>query len=126
MDTGLCAYLTRWTNSESLEVGAMSGAFFETYVVGEIVKSYYNAGKSPPIYHYRDKDNKEIDIIIEQNQILYPIEVKKSASPSKDAMKHFAVLNNLNRETGLGAVVCLSSELLPLNDNCYIIPSWYI
>jgi predicted AAA+ superfamily ATPase len=72
MDTGLCAYLTRWNNPEALELSAMSEAFFETYVVSEIIKSFYNAGKRPPIYYYRDSDQKEIDLIIEQNGVLYP------------------------------------------------------
>ena len=94
MDTGLCAYLTRWDSANTLEVSAMSGAFFETYVVSEVLKSYYNAGKCPPIYYYRDTDGKEIDLIIEQNNTLYPIEIKKSANLQKDACKNFDVLKN--------------------------------
>ena len=83
LDTGLCAYLTKWTTPEALEAGAMSGAFFETWIVSEIIKSYYNAGKRPPLYYYRDKDQREIDLIIHENNTLYPIEIKKAAAPAR-------------------------------------------
>ncbi|PKM52125.1 MAG: ATPase [Firmicutes bacterium HGW-Firmicutes-7] len=126
LDTGLCAYLTRWTSAQSLEVGAMSGAFFETYVVGEIVKSYYHAGKRPPIFYYRDTDNKEIDLIIEQNNILYPIEIKKSSHPKKDAIKHFKLLEKTGKQIGPGNVICLSSDLIPIDQNNYCVPVWLI
>ena len=82
MDTGLCAYLCRWPTAETLENGAMDGAFLETYVVSEIIKSYYNAGKTPDLYYYRDIDKKEIDLLIEKGDKLYPIEVKKAKNPA--------------------------------------------
>ncbi len=84
LDTGLAAYLTKWTTPEVLEAGAMAGAFFETFVFTEILKSYYNSGIiSPPLYYYRDKDKKEVDILIDQDNTLYPIEIKKSTTPNK-------------------------------------------
>ena len=126
LDTGLCTYLTRWTNSETLEVSAMSGAFFETYVVSEIVKSYYNAGKRPPIFYYRDSDNKEIDIIVEQDNTLYPIEIKKSGSPKRDDVRHFDVLKKTGKSIGTGCVICLCSDLLPVDKNNYFVPVWLI
>lgn len=125
-DTGLCSYLTRWNNSESLEVGSMSGAIFETYVVSEIIKSYQNKGINPPISYYRDKDKKEIDIIIEQNEKLYPIEIKKSASPKKDAVKHFSVLEKSGLEIKKGAVVCMVKDLMPLDKENWLVPVWLI
>ena len=126
MDTGLCAYLTRWDSGKTLEVSAMSGAFFETYVVSEILKSYYNAGKRPPIYYYRDTDGKEIDLILEQNNTLYPIEIKKSANPGKDATKNFNVLNKSGKEIGEGCVVCLYSDVFPLDKTNWLVPVWLI
>ena len=126
LDTGLCAYLTRWTSSETLEISAMSGAFFETYVVGEIIKSYYNAGKRPPIFYYRDTDNKEIDLIMEQNNILSPIEIKKSGSPKKDAIKHFAILEKTGKQVGAGNVICLCSDILPIDKKNYFVPVWLL
>jgi len=122
LDTGLCAYLTRWTNPESLEISAMSGAFFETYAVSEIIKSYYNAGKRPPIFYYRDSDQKEIDLIIEQNHVLYPIEIKKSAQPKKDAVRHFTVLEKTGLTVGTGCVVCLSNDIIPIDHSNYYVP----
>ncbi|MGB4508727.1 MAG: ATP-binding protein [Syntrophomonadaceae bacterium] len=126
LDTGLCAYLTRWTTPETLEAGAMSGAFFETWVAGEVIKSYLNQGKRPPLYFYRDKDQKEIDLIIHENDILYPIEIKKTSNPSREAVKHFRVLEKTGPKVGTGSVICLSSQLLPMDKNNWVVPAWLI
>jgi len=138
LDTGLCAHLLKWGNPESLERGAMSGAFFESYVFSEIYKSYLNAGKEPPIYYYRDKDKKEIDLIIYENGALYPIEIKKSASPGKEAIKHFGVLEPVTEpekfgelsqtkiKIGNGAVVCMANDLLPIDAKNWYVPAWMI
>ncbi len=83
LDTGLCAFLLKWDNAETLERGAASGAFFESYVFSEIYKSYLNAGRTPSIYYYRDRDQKEIDLLIYENGTLYPVEIKKTASPDR-------------------------------------------
>jgi uncharacterized protein len=141
LDTGLCAYLTRWNSPEALEAGAMSGDFFETWVVSEIYKSYINNGKRPPLYFYRDSNKKEIDVIIHQNNTVYPIEIKKSAAP-KDAVKNFSVLKPIENEPseedrfsgavllktdiGTGAVICLSSDVLPIDNKNWYIPAWMI
>lgn len=122
MDTGLCAYLTRWTTSESMEVSAMSGAFFETLVVTEIIKSYYNAGLRAPVYYYRDSDQKEIDLIIEKNGVLYPIEIKKSSQPKRDATKHFDVLSKTGLKIGTGNVICMINDLLPVSKDVWAVP----
>lgn len=126
MDTGLCAYLTRWTSSGSLEASAMSGAFFETFAVTEIIKSYLNAGKRPPIFYYRDSDQREIDLIIEENGILYPIEIKKTANPKKNAGRHFSVLGKTDKEYGMGSIVCMSDDLVPVNSEIWAVPVWLI
>jgi len=126
MDTGLCAYLTRWDSAKTLEVSAMSGAFFETYVVSEILKTYYNAGKRPPVYYYRDTNGNEIDLLLEQNGTLYPIEIKKSANPGKDAVKNFPVIEKANLLRGEGSVVCLYQDVMPINKNNWMIPVWLI
>ena len=77
LDTGLAAYLTKWNNADVLKSGAMAGAFFESFVISEIIKSYYNSGVvEPPLYFYRDKDMNEIDLLIEENGTLYPLERK--------------------------------------------------
>jgi predicted AAA+ superfamily ATPase len=140
-DTGLCAYLTRWPSAESLEAGAMSGEFFETWVVTEIYKSYINAGKRPPLYFYRDSNKKEIDLIIMQSGTVYPVEIKKSASPG-NAIRNFSVLKpiakepdnkdrfsataHLKTDIGTGAVICLASDILPIDKNNWFIPAWLI
>ena len=138
LDTGLAAYLLKWGNSEALEKGAMSGAFFESYVFSEIYKSYLNAGKEPPIFYYRDKDKKEIDLLLYQNGILSPIEIKKSASPGKAAIKNFKVLEpvtaepahagleSLKVEIGTGSVICMANDLLPLDEKNWYVPVWLI
>lgn len=115
LDTGLCAYLTKWTTPEALETGAMSGAIFETFVVTEILKSYWHNGKEANFYFYRDSDQKEIDLLIEANNIIYPIEIKKTATPSKLAVKNFPVLNKLDKQIGHGALICLTSKTIPVS-----------
>jgi len=122
MDTGLAAYLCRWPNAETLESGAMDGAFFETYVVTEIVKSYYNAGKHPDLYYYRDIDGKEIDLLIVEGNDIYPIEIKKSKNPSNPD-KNFSVLDKLKMNIKPGLVICMANELLPFNRDTWFCPA---
>lgn len=138
LDTGLCAYLLRWNSPEALERGAMSGPFFESYVFSEIYKSFLNAGKEPPLYYYRDKEKREIDLLIEENGTLFPIEIKKTASPYKDSVRHFKVLEPLAEpekfsdsnwtklNIGNGAVICLGKDLLPLDRKNWVVPVWMI
>jgi len=122
LDTGLCSYLTGWDSPKTLEAGAMNGAIFETYVFSEILKSYWNNGKIPNIYFYRDKDQREIDFIFEYNGMLYPVEVKKTATPSLANIKSFSAIENLKKPVGEGAVICLYKEIFPLNKNVILIP----
>ena len=124
LDTGLCSYLTNWDNPKVLESGAMSGAIFETFVVAEIIKSYVHNGKEPNIYYYRDKEKKEIDLIVEKNGKLYPIEIKKSANPDKSAVKNFSVIPD--DKQGEGAVICLAKEDYPITKTINAIPLYYI
>lgn len=125
-DTGLCAHLMGWGSSSVLENSSMSGAFFETWAVSEIYKSYLNAGKKPPLYFYRDSNKKEIDLIIYQNGTVYPIEIKKSSCP-KNAVKNFSVLSPIEKTTiGTGAVICLSSDLIPIDSKNWYVPAWLI
>ena len=128
LDTGLAAYLTKWKNKDVLESGSMSGNFFENFVVVEIIKSFYNKGElRPPIYYYRDKDKKEIDLIIEQNGTLYPIEIKKSANPNKSMIENFEVLKNVNdKKIGEGAIICMYDNVVNIDENNIALPFWYI
>ena len=122
MDTGLAAYLCRWPNAETLQNGNMDGAFLETFVVSEIVKSYYNAGKSThDLYYYRDIDQKEIDLVILGPNSIYPLEVKKSSDPN-NADKNFNALSKFGLEVRPGVVLCLCDEVKPLNRSCYLVP----
>lgn len=119
MDTGLAAYLCRWPSAETLERGAMDGAFLETYVVTEIVKSYFNAGKPVDLFYYRDIDKKEIDLLIAEGEKLYPIEIKKGKEPAKSD-KNFGVLRQFKKTVEPGIILCMSDELIPYNRE-----SWY-
>ena len=124
LDTGLCSYLTNWESSKTLESGAMTGAIFETFVISEIIKSYVHNAKDANIYYYRDKDKKEIDIIIEQSGKLYPVEIKKSANPTKIMLKNFSVIPD--EKLGEGAIICLCNEDFPITEKVNAIPVWYI
>jgi predicted AAA+ superfamily ATPase len=122
-DTGLCCYLTGWSSSETLELGAMSGAILETWVIMEIIKSYVHNGKQPVLYYYRDKDQKEIDALILQDQTIYPIEIKKTAMPLQQHSRHFAALNALKMKVGDGGLICLTDTLIRISENLTAIPA---
>ena len=128
LDTGLAAYLTRWNTPETLQHGAMSGAFFESWVISEIVSSYYNSGiLEPPLWFYRDKDMKEIDLLIERDGILYPIEIKKHSDTTTKDISAFNVLDKISDiKRGSGGVICTYENLTPLREVDKIIPVSYI
>ena len=127
LDTGLAAYLTRWLSSEALLHGAMSGHFFESFVVAELLKSYRNAGIEEDFYYLRDGNGREIDLLIFQNDTLYPIEIKSHSSPTPKDIKSFEMLRSIKGvKIGEGGILCLSHELLPLKEGYRIIPLWAI
>ncbi len=124
LDTGLAAYLTKWNTPDVLKNGAMAGAFFENFVISEIIKSYYNRGiLELPLYFYRDKDMNEIDLLIEENGTLYPIEMKKHADPHKKDIEAFDLLDKIpGIKRGPGGVVCLYDKLITLRGADRVIP----
>ncbi len=128
LDTGLAAYLTKWNTVGVLKSGAMAGAFFESFVVSEIIKSYCNRGiLEPPLYFYRDKDMNEIDLLIEDGGILYPIEMKKHADPQKRDTDAFSVLDRIpGVQRGPGGVVCMYDDLVTIRGNDHVIPVSYL
>ena len=122
LDTGLCAWLTEWSSPETLSAGAMSGAILETWIISEILKTWWFNGLKAPFYFYRDKDQKEIDLLIIQDGTVYPLEFKKSASPDKHMIQHFQVLQKLKMPIGPGGVICLAQQSLPLTERVLSIP----
>ncbi|MCL2435088.1 MAG: ATP-binding protein [Lentimicrobiaceae bacterium] len=126
LDTGLCAYLTDWTTPETLASGAMSGAMFETFVVSEIIKSYKHNGLHPPFYYYRDSNQVEIDLLIFQNGVFYPIEIKRTATPDRKMIKHFPVLESFGKKVGYGSLICLTDNVFPLSREVNAISIWDI
>jgi len=122
LDTGLCGYLTEWSSPETLAAGAMSGAILETYALCELLKSWWHRGKMPQLYYYRDKDGREIDFVLVQDQVFHPLEVKKSASPKREWVEPFSALTRLKRSVGESGVLCLCRKVLPLAQNASAIP----
>lgn len=120
-DTGLAAYLCRWPNAETLECGAMDSTFFETYVITEIVKSYYNAGKHADLYFYRDTDQKEVDLLIIEGNKIYPIEIKKGKHP-QHSDKNFHALEQFGMEVQPGIIICMSDDFVPYHRNTWYFP----
>lgn len=125
-DTGLVCYLTKWSSAETLESGAMNGAILENYVVAEIMKTYLNCGKEPYLYYYRDKDAKEIDIVLEQDGVLNPIEIKKTSNPGTELIKVFHLLDKSSTPRSKGAVICMKPEFCVIDRDNYIVPVWMI
>jgi predicted AAA+ superfamily ATPase len=121
-DTGLVCHLVRWNDAESLLHGAMSGALLENFVVAEILKSHWNMGSDPLFYYYRDRDAKEIDMVMQQNGRLYPIEIKKSASPDARLTRVFSVLDRSPIPRGMGAVICTTERFGAIDRDNLIVP----
>lgn len=125
-DTGLAIYLTRWSDSITLMNGSFNGAALENFVVSEIVKSYYNAGEEHYINYYRDKDAKEIDIVREINNTVYPMEIKKTGLPDERITKVFSVLENKGKTVAPGIVLCTAQNISTLGKGNYVVPIAFV
>ena len=123
-DTGFCAYLSSWTTRDVLMNGAASGHYYENYVIAELLRHYAYGKNKVNLNFYRDNNKmKEIDLIIEEDGVLRPVEIKKASAPDPSVAKAFSVLKNAGRAVGVGAVICMSDVVLPLGENALIVPS---
>lgn len=125
-DTGLVAYLTRYTTPEIMENGAINGAVLENYVVSEIRKTYLNEAEECLMWYYRDKDNNEIDLVLESDGELHPLEIKRSVSPGKELTMAFHILDKGTVPRGTGAIICMRPELSAVDAGNFIVPVWMI
>ena len=120
-DTGLAAHLSMWLTRETLMNGAASGHFFENYVIAELLRSYAYSPLQAYITYYRDSNAKEIDIFIEANNSIHPLEIKKSATPDRRDVGKFSVLEKTTVQKGVGGIICMCEEVIPIDsDNCFI------
>ena len=120
-DTGLCAYLSMWLTPDTLRNGASSGHYYENYVVMELVKNYAYSKSKANITYFRDSNAKEIDVFVEENDVIHPLEIKKSASPDRREVKKYAVLDKASLKRGNGGIICMCEEPIPIDaDNCFI------
>ena len=128
LDTGLACWLLGWNTPQQLTNGAMWGHMFESFVFGEILKSYYNEGiVEPPLYYYRDKDKNEIDLLISDGDTLHPVEIKTTSDPVKSMISAFRCIGDLpGKKAGTGALICLAKERLPLTETVWILPAHLI
>lgn len=122
-DTGLCAYLTRWLTMESLRDGALSGHIYENYVVMELVKNYAYARDGAILSFYRDDKAKEIDVFVEENGCIHPLEIKKSANPEKKEVRKFSVIDKTTLTREIGGVICMVPRPFPIDGGNNLIPS---
>jgi predicted AAA+ superfamily ATPase len=126
LDTGLAAYLSHWETEVVLKAGAKAGDFFENYLIAEVLKSYYNAGLEPHnLFFYRDKEKREIDLVIERDGVLYPVEIKKKSNPDSRDCENFKLLSGFAK-TGDGAVLCSCDAPVPLATGLRALPVWYV
>ena len=123
-DTGLVAYLTRYSTPDILLNGSINGAILENYVVAEIRKTYFNSGEECYLHYYRDKESQEIDLIIESDGLLHPLEIKKASTPTLAMTASFDVLKKASIPTGMGGVICLKESFTALDKETLIIPVW--
>lgn len=120
-DTGLCAYLSMWLTKDTLMNGAASGHYFENYVVVELLKNFAYAPSKANLTYYRDSNAKEIDVFVEQNGVIHPLEIKKSANPDRREIKKYELLDKVNVEHGSGGIICMCEEVIPIDaKNCFI------
>lgn len=129
-DTGMAAYLLRWNSSDALELGAMSAEFFETWVIGEVYKSFANSALKAPLYYYRNFNGKEVELLILHNGVLYPCVISKSAQVQK-MYKRFNIIEAAfggctEVKTASGSVICLMPEFGIDKNNIMYIPAWMI
>ena len=125
-DTGFVCYLTRWSSPEVAESGAMSGALLENFAVSEIMKSYQNVGETPYMHYYRDRDAREIDVILEGDGKLCPLEIKKTTTPDKRITRAFKLIDKSPLELGTSAVLCMTDKLSAFDSKNLIVPIWLI
>lgn len=122
LDTGLAAFLTKWKTPATLMNGAMAGAFFETFAITEIIKSYLYRGEEPPIYYFRDKEGHEVDLVIEKNGEIYPVEIKIASRIMQDDIKNINYLRGKIPNIKQGSIVCFSNKHLPIDRKTSIVP----
>ena len=125
-DTGLCAYLSMWLTRDTLMNGAASGHYFENYVVAELLKNYSYSQSKVNLTYYRDSNAKEIDVLIEENGRIHPLEIKKSANPNRREIKKYEVLEKTGMQTGAGGIICMCEEVIPINSRNSFIPCNFI
>jgi len=125
-DTGLVAYLTRYSSSEILANGAINGAILENFVVSELLKSYHNNAKECLLWYYRDSNSNEIDMVIESDGMLHPLEIKRSVNPGSELVSAFNLLDRASVPRGNGAILCMRPKLSAINSENYIVPIWMI
>lgn len=125
-DTGLVAYLTRYSTPEILANGAINGAILENYVVSEIMKTYYNNAKECLMWYYRDTNSNEIDLVIESDGMLHPIEIKRTANPGTELIRPFKLLDKASVPRGKGAIICMKETLSAVDSDNFIVPVWMI
>lgn len=125
-DTGLVAYLTRYSAPEILANGAINGSILENYVVLELLKTYHNSAKECLLWYYRDKESNEIDLVIESNGVLNPMEIKRSVNPGSELISAFGLLDKASVPRGKGAILCMRPELSAFSSDNYIVPIWMI
>jgi predicted AAA+ superfamily ATPase len=125
-DTGLIAYLASYSSPEILQSGAISGHILENYAVSEIIKSYHNNAQECLLWYYRDKENNEIDMIMESDGKLHPLEIKRSVNPGSELARVFSILDKGAVPRGNGALVCMRPELSAVSADVYVVPIWMI
>lgn len=125
-DTGLVAYLTKYSSPEILMNGAINGAILENYTVAEIIKTYHNCAKESLLHYYRDKESNEIDLVMESDGELHPMEIKKSTSPASELASAFKILDKSSLPRGTGAILCMRNELSAVSREVLIVPIWMV
>ena len=121
-DTGLCAHLTKWLTTETLVAGNQAGGYFENFVVTELIKSFDYSSFNYALTYFRDSNDKEVDLFLEYDGEIHPIEIKLSSMPDRRIVKNFAVLDKNDIKRGNGGVICMCETPLPIDEENFFIP----
>jgi len=120
-DTGLAAFLSMWPTRETIMNGAVSGRFFENFVVIEILRNYTYSREKANMTYFRDSNTKEIDLLIERNAVIHPLEIKKAAVPNNREVKKFTILEKAAAKQSNGGIICMCEDVVPIDSrNCFI------
>lgn len=121
-DTGLATFLIKMNHPETLRISNLSGAFFETFVVNEIRKTFLNNKQPFQAYYYRDNNQNEVDLVLLYEGKMSLIEIKQGVSFNLGSVKGFKQLEGSMYPIENRVIVCNTLKSYPLSRDVQVVP----